>query len=122
YLKDILQNFGTLKNESIVNGRNICIFQMRVSIEFLGLKTDCIELPAPKQNSPYQEGWEHAEFVTNKPLVDFMNFYSHLTFETHALYKKINPEISIQISDNKRIKFHEQSILDVVALESAKAP
>jgi hypothetical protein len=122
HLKEIFQKHGFLRNESLVNGRNICIFQMPSPISYYGLSTECVELPEPKLNSPYKEGWEHAEIVTRKPLIDFIKTFPDLTFETQSLHKKINPEITIKISEATKIKFHEQSILDVISLEnSAKA-
>ncbi len=116
-LKNSLQTFAVLKNESLVNGRPICIFQLKQPITFSGITTGCIELPAPKIKSSYTEGWEHAEIVIPTTLEEFMLKYPEISFDLGAFYKDINREITVTTPQGFRIKFHEQSILKVIELE-----
>jgi uncharacterized protein len=116
-LKELFKKYSHLANESLVNGRPICIFQLPSPIEASGIKTDCIELPAPKENSFYKEGWEHAEFVTNENLKEWLTKHPNLPFDTRSLNKTINAEVSLKISETYKIKFHEKHILDVIKEE-----
>lgn len=116
-LKSLFKKHLRLANESLVNGRPICIFQLPAPIQFSNIQTDCIELPAPKENSDYPEGWEHAEFVTTENLTQWMQKFPKQTFDTKALNKPINAEVSIKASALYKIKFHEKHILEVIKEE-----
>ena len=118
-LKNSLETFAVLKNESPVNGRAICIFQLKEPINFAGMSTDCIELPAPKTNSPYTEGWEHAEIVVHGTLEEFIKQYPEIAFDLSAFQKEMNREVAVKTPEGFRIKFHERSILAVIEQEQA---
>ncbi len=113
-LKTFLREHSHLANESLVNGRPICIFELPSPLKFAGIQTTCIELPAPKETTFYQEGWEHAEFVTGSDIKEWIRKFPQLTFDTKAINKPINAEISLTISEKYKIKFHEKHILDVI--------
>jgi len=76
-----------------------------------------LELPAPKAGSDYAEGWEHAEFATGEPLADFMARHPQVAFDTRAMGKVHNPEISLKIGGGYAIKFHPEPLLEVIRKE-----
>lgn len=119
-LKAKLLAISTLDAESIVNGRPICIFSLKKPLVFENWSIECIELPAPKAGASYIEGWEHAEFVTAMHLRFFMRNYPTVEFDTKALGKKINPELSLKISELYKAKFHEHHIKDVLEQEAVR--
>ncbi|MEL7120575.1 MAG: VOC family protein, partial [Bacteroidota bacterium] len=72
-----------------------------------------LELPAPKIISKYQEGFEHVEFVIDKPFNDFMTQYRYIKFETKGMNKSINPDIKIKYN-NLSVKFHHHNLEYVI--------
>ena len=99
--------------EKIISGRPICTYKLRNPLVYEARKISVLELPAPKDGSPYQEGFEHVEFVIEESFEAFMQRYPHISFDTKALSKAINPDIGIDY-DGVRVKFHEQSLEYVV--------
>lgn len=53
----------TLLAESMVAGRRIATFQIDLWLHVGGWTVPYLELPEPKDGSPYREGLEHAELV-----------------------------------------------------------
>jgi predicted metalloenzyme YecM len=114
--KEELLAFGELLVESPVNGRLISTFKLREPIIFNSRKIYLIELPQPKNTFTYKTGLEHAEFVTREPLQKVVNRYPQFAFETFGINKKINADITLKLG-NFCIRFHNQSLEDVIKLE-----
>ncbi|MFA6548168.1 MAG: VOC family protein [Candidatus Magasanikbacteria bacterium] len=62
-LKNKFSQLGNLINEEEIGGRPISTFRLNQPIEFAERKINCLELPSPKMNSFYSEGYEHIEFI-----------------------------------------------------------
>ena len=62
-MRDALGAVATLLDVSIVGGRNIATFEFNEYIQTNGWTIPYLELPEPKEGSPYPEGLEHAELV-----------------------------------------------------------
>ena len=107
---------GELLIESMVNGRNICTYKLHTPIVFKDKTIPLIELPAPKNSHSYNNGLEHLEFVTKEPLQKIVDRHPHLMFETFGINKKINADITLKLGDYC-IRFHNQSLEDVIKLE-----
>ena len=114
--KDQLSHHGELLIESMVNGRLISTFKLHTPIEFNNRKIELLELPAPKSGHAYKAGLEHAEFVTKDPLQKIVNKYPQYAFEVFGIHKKINADITLKLG-NYCIRFHNQSLEDVIKLE-----
>lgn len=123
-LKESISKFSTLLFEPMIAGRPISIFLLNEPYVYHGRSIRCLEMPAPKQESSYTEGWEHAEFVIphhdnaplNSTLEKFMHAHPSLAFDTRTIDKKLNPEIGLKIPPYQ-IKYHVRDIRDVVELE-----
>lgn len=107
---------GTLLGESDINGRPIATFELDQSLEAGGWTVPYLELPAPKEGSPYTEGLEHAEFVVVGSLERFMKCHEALPFTQSGLGKSINPEAGLK-AEGISVKFHEQQLGAVVRIE-----
>lgn len=121
-----LQDFGETLVEGMIGGRPISIIKLHSPIECLGFKITCLELPCPKIGSSYKEGLEHAEFVigeinddpfNNEKLIQFIDDHKNLKFDTRAINKDINADVSLDINDDVSVKFHIRPIDEVVRLE-----
>ena len=112
-LKKTLNEFGDLLIESKINGRAISTFRLNNSIGFKGREIWCLELPAPKSGSNYQEGFEHVEFVISEPLEDFLLRFPNIDFDLKGLSKKVNSDVRIKFGDLS-VKFHRQSLEYVI--------
>lgn len=117
-VKRQLGEVALLKGASLVAGREIAIFALHEPLEAAGWRVPYIELPAPKDGSPYPEGLEHAEFVVNGELETFRQKYAHLGLDEKAYGRPLNPELSLKTA-TFAAKFHKLPIGAVVDIEQA---
>ncbi len=115
-LKDEFSEYGVCLIESPIGGRNIATFKLHEPIEYNESIIDLIELPAPKKNSPHNEGFEHIEMIISESYESFRLRYPKVSFETKALSKGLNPEFEIKFKDCA-VKFHFKSLEEVIAIE-----
>jgi uncharacterized protein len=132
-LKQELEVVGKIISAVQVNGREIIIIQLNQPISLSGWQTYGIELPNPKPNHNYQDGWEHVEFVFSNventmdgvreafiekfPHLDLEQLkeaYSYSEDEPHADGDQLpNPTVGLKVN-GVGIKFHANSIQKVV--------
>ncbi len=117
-MKRVLGEFALLRAETPVQGRMISIFELNKYIESNGWTIPYIELPAPKQASPYAEGLEHAEFVVVGSLEQFQWRHADVVFDSKAMDRPINPELGLK-TDRAAMKFHKLQIGAVVDIETS---
>lgn len=115
-LKNNISEKASLISEKIVNGQPIAIFKLDKPIAYQGWHIPCLELPAPIENKPYKEGWEHIEFVINEPLENFMARYPEKELIKHNLKMQKNPTIALKYGSNA-VKFHLTDIEQIVLKE-----
>lgn len=107
---------GALVGESEINGRPIATFEFNDYLSAAGWTVPYLELPAPKEGSPYKEGLEHAELVVVGSLDRFSKRHSDLAFTSAGMGKSINPELGLK-QGGLSVKFHEQQLGAVVRIE-----
>ena len=131
-LKNELSGFGQIISSVEVNGREISILQLSQPLQLGFWQTSGVELPYPKQNHDYPDGWEHIEFVLNdtentmdgvrnafqeKFKLDhdlLKSKYSYSEDEPHAEGDQLpNPTIGLKVN-GVGIKFHARPIQEVV--------
>lgn len=115
-----LENLGTLLGESSVSNRKIATFKLFYPVYFNEQIIHIVELPQPKDNSYYSTGFEHAEFVIDRSFEDFVNEYPDLEFDFSGTKKSNNPELRLQLSVNTSIKFHHQTLENIIKIETIK--
>ena len=136
----------TLLVESEIGGRPIATFKLGRPIEIIGLgkSIDVVEIPSPKEGSPYDTGLEHIEFVIGdhdadaggtqhykSPMNDevhatvltaWMRKYPNISWNTKALNKQCNPDVSLKLDlpDYGRVsvKFHLTPLETVIKFET----
>jgi predicted metalloenzyme YecM len=116
YKKEFSES-GKLLIESVVGGRLISSFKLNSPIKFKDYKIDVIELPAPKVAKAYTTGFEHAEFVIMKSFEEVINTHPSICFDTSGINKKHNPELRLKLNSGKSIKFHHDSLENIILLE-----
>ena len=117
-LKEQFNEQGMLLVESMIGGRSIACYRLRVPFQFDRRSIDVLELPAPKPGSPYPEGFEHAEFVVNEDLLAFTQRHPQLDWDLSALPRPINADVRLRFV-GYCVKFHRRSLADVIELERA---
>jgi predicted metalloenzyme YecM len=117
--KEELKEFGELISEELISGREISTFKLIKPFEYNDIKVYLLELPSVKEGSPYEEGFEHFEMVINESFESFMDDNSQLEFITKDITKPVNADIQIKLSKGK-VKFHHQSLEEVIKLERAQ--
>lgn len=129
----------TLLIESEIGGRPIANFQLKEGIPFGDRLVDIVEIPAPKDGSPYKSGLEHVEYVIcgdNKPsspqndnthqtiLNEFMRKFPTFEWNTKAKDKETNPDVktNIELADfgTCSVKFHLMPLDEVIKYEINK--
>jgi len=114
--KEELSGIADLLGEKLVNNRLIAVFRLREPIIQNGWRVDCIELPAPKEGSPFEEGLEHAEMVIYDNKEKFLEKYKDKNFDMKSADRGINPEIGFYF-DQYAVKFHLLSLATVLFIE-----
>lgn len=111
--KGLAEEGGVLLSGKEIGGRPIAVFKLPTPLAYRERAIPLLELPAPKSGSPYPEGYEHAEFVVDESLPDFMARYPKLDFDTKGLRKAVNPEVRLRY-EGMSVKFHEHDLEYVI--------
>ncbi|MFK8161030.1 MAG: VOC family protein [Lewinella sp.] len=125
-LRNLLQEENELLVESVINGRQIATFRLAVPFRYQHREIWLLELPAPKPGSPYPEGYEHAEFVTDQPLAPFETWLTEhfaiaaTNLDRKGLSKTLNADLRIKLADGLSVKFHELPLDRVIEIELAQ--
>lgn len=115
--KEKLSKLGAKLIESVVGGRKISTFELFKPLVFNDRKIKIIELPEPKENNKYREGFEHGEFVIDLSFQNFSKLYSYISFDWSGTFKKLNPELRLKLGDNLSVKFHHLPLTKVIEIE-----
>ena len=115
--KQNLLKIGKILVASDVNGREITTFKLEHPIVYQSRIISILELPSPKQNSHYDSGFEHVEFVIKESLEDFQLKYPRIDFDIKAMKKPFNRDLRISFGAIS-VKFHEQSLEKVIEIEN----
>lgn len=122
-LRDYHLQTATLLAASEIGGRPICTFRLAVPFTFGQRQIELLELPAPKPGRPYKEGWEHAEFVTDRPLREFDDWLQTTAgvaadaIDRSGLDKSLNSDLRLRLTEGISVKFHELPLDEVIRLE-----
>jgi len=109
--------------ESPINGRSIATFRMAAPFRYDEREIRLLELPEPKPGSPYPEGYEHVEFVTDRPLAAFEDWLTETlgvapeAIDRSGLGKPLNADLRLRPAGGLSVKFHELALDEVIALE-----
>lgn len=112
-----LTDHGTLLTEANVNGRPISTFLLHEPFCVGRQSIPMIELPAPKMNSPYILGFEHAEFVITESFDIFSKKFPALFFRQSG-NQNFNSELCLK-SKEGQVKFHYHPLDRIIEIESA---
>lgn len=136
-LKIQLSEAGQIISSVNVNGREISMVQLNEALDLGSWKTFGVELPYPKPNHSYADGWEHVEFVLKDAentmdgvreafALSFQdldketleNVYAYSEDEPHAEGDQIpNPTIGLK-ANGVGLKFHANPIQVVVGYKT----
>jgi len=108
-MKIMLDGLGQKLTEFKIRKREISTYHLNKPIVYLDREIHCIELSSPREDLFFPEGFEHAEFVINESLTDFMGRYPNIEFNTEALNRELNPEL-IRQYEGIAVKFHNYSL------------
>lgn len=104
--------------EKIIGWRRISIFDIiNTYWNIENLYDTLFELPAPKINHLYPNWLQHIELVYSWNLKDLLTNYSSINRNKDWFDKVNNRDISIIFPDMTEVKFHEQSLRDVLTIE-----
>lgn len=115
-MKELLSKNGRCLGEHTIGGRPIATFKLHTPFTFQGRRIDLVELPAPKNGSPYPEGWEHAEFVVDEEPKAFAARLPQLNWDLSGAEKQRNADVRLNYAGFS-VKFHRQALEEVIAGE-----
>lgn len=124
-LRDELRKYNKLLVENPINGRRIATFRLAKPFIFRKRSIWLLELPEPKTGSPYPEGYEHVEFVTDRPMAGFETWLltnlpvAPADLDRSGLHKPLNADLRLKLPDGLSVKFHELPLDRVIAQELA---
>ena len=116
-LKSRFSLMGDVLISAPVGGREITTYRLSKPLYVCGQRVDILELAAPKENNKYSTGFEHIEIVISEKFDDFIEKNSNYTFDCTASEKKINPEIRHELASGINVKFHHQTLSEVIQYE-----
>lgn len=122
---------GTLLNETEINGRPICLFDLPEPLKVGPWDIDLIELPYPGGKRYPHEGWEHVELVLGGGAEGFYARALACLADDALVAPGIKLKQSAPKGENERlpnptlaitdgtltIKFHPHSLREIVASE-----
>jgi predicted metalloenzyme YecM len=111
-MKNKLKDFCSDFSEVQISGRPILVCKLKDQFIYNQYEIKCVELLAPKAGKQYENGLEHAEFVTKITLKEFLEKHKDLKFKMDAYEREINPEVKLIFSDCS-VKFHTQSLSEI---------
>lgn len=136
-LKEQLTRMGQIISSANVNGREISIIQLDKAIQLGSWRVYGVELPYPKPNHDYSDGWEHVEFVlpgaentidgvrhafmdtfAELDLDHLQNTYAYSEDDPQADDKQLpNPTVGLKVN-GIGLKFHANPIQVVVGFQN----
>ena len=120
---ELVQQQHHLLVESIIGGRRIATFKLSEPLPYQGRLIPLLELPEPKAGSFYAEGYEHVEFVTDRPLRAFTDHLPSLlavtakNIDRKGMTKSRNADVRVKLGEGYNVKFHERSLEEVIEEE-----
>ena len=99
-LKQELLQEGRCISSAVVNGREIYIFALNQALQVGSWTIPCVELPHPKPEHPYTDGWEHVEFVIPSSAMSLV--------ELRVDFKEISPTLDIELLKRKNEYFESE--------------
>lgn len=111
-MKNKLAEFSSAQSEVEISGRPILVCRLEDPLVYKDYKIYCLELPAPRAGASFKEGLEHAEFVINSTLPEFLEKHKNVEFNMNEYQKGINPGLIVEF-DDCAVKFHTQSLLGI---------
>jgi len=118
-LKASLAPVATLLSEAWINGRPIASYKLAAPIQVTSrVAVDVLELPSPRADATYEEGFEHIEVVTAGALEELLARHPEQAFDRRNLHAKVNRDVSLRFGCGL-VKFHEASLAQIIAAEQA---
>lgn len=115
-VKTSLTKSHKLLEESPINGRLISTIKLSSPIRFKNYIIDLIEVPAPKEGSPYQSGFEHIEVVIDCSFDVLKRKAERQGLSYKVAGSPLNSELVFKF-DLFSVKFHHKSLEHVINIE-----
>ena len=75
-------SIGELLAETLIGGRPISTYRLHEPLRYRDYDIRLVELPSPKEGSPYPTGWVHAEFVIGRDPHSLLEIYPNIDWHT----------------------------------------
>jgi hypothetical protein len=90
---------------------------LHVPIQCHGFTVRCVELASPKPGRVHSAGLEHAELVVGCHPSEFAAQHPHIDWDTKAVDKPVNADVSVSVAGGYSVKFHERPLYEVARSE-----
>ena len=111
-LKPEFVKHGKLIRENIIGKRRVGVCKLFKKLRYKNYSISALEFMEPKKGEIKKSGLEHAEFIIDSGLEDFMKKYSTLPWDSSHIRRDRFPRLKLILEKGLEVKFHLASILE----------
>lgn len=93
------------------------MYELTKPLKYLHRKIKYVEIMAPAEGDKYDTGLEHAEFVINDKLVEFISKYPTLDWNIKSINRVIGADVGLRFNNAANAKFKTMSMKEIIKLE-----
>jgi len=116
-LKPEIAKFAKLKQENMVRGKPVDIYELNTPWIYKNYSISAIEIIGPNIGEVVITGFEHVEFVLKNGFQDFLNKYPDLDWDTSIMNAPDFAMIKLKLGEDMQVKFHLEPILEMISHE-----
>ena len=83
-----------------------------------GQKIKYFEILTPAKGDKFDNGLEHAEFIIEEDLREFIKKYPSLDWNTNAIEREIGADAGTRFKNQANVKFKTMSMSEIIRLEN----
>lgn len=105
-------------HEAIIGNRRVGVFKLYQPFIYKNYTIEGLELLEPKQGQVCESGFQHAEFIANKPFEKYMEQYPNLNWDTSSMNRSEFSHLKFHFKNGLTLKFLKKPILELVATQN----
>lgn len=113
-LKPLFIDLGKPVHEEIISDRRVSVFKLHKPMQYKNYAFSALELIEPKENQVCQSGYQHAEFIAEKPFEEYMQEYPDLKWDTSSMNRSAFSHLKLNFDNGLTLKFLQKPILELV--------
>ncbi|MFZ2153531.1 MAG: VOC family protein [Microgenomates group bacterium] len=112
-----MRSFGKRVTQVIFKNRPVDMYELDQPLEYHQYKIKYFEVMAPAEGDKYNNGLEHAEFVINISLTEFVSRYPNVTWNVNSINRPIGADVGVRFEDAANAKFKTMTMEEIIEAE-----